>query len=533
MKSAKKIAVFFLLFLFFSCAPVYYAPKQAGPVVRVGILETKSPIAFTAAGNFFIRRQKGPALHFSRGGEWRISVKEDVPAAPVWNIVLLESAQEKKAEQFAEKYTGGPVKVVKVGERLPLALPVGDCRYRVLLDQHFDRYARAVETNDKLRHPGQIIEVPGHAGGRLLLESAAGELKELDPKVRLAGSLLTVKNVSHGRGFHHAHQADRTYQGELELQINAAGGLSLINVLPLEQYLLGVLPGEMSPTFPLEALKAQAVAARTFFLYNFGKKHKNAPYDVCDDVHCQVFIGRGNNDKLIQQAVAETRGLVLAHDEKLCLTPYSAVCGGHTEHAQNVWQGKGEPYLTGIFDSPEIKNADKIFSLSSESNVRDWILSKPNVYCNIEWSGRPKFAEYSEKYFRWSRRVDRQEIERLASRRAGTEIGDLFDIRPVKRGVSGRLSEIQLSARNGTFPVRKELNIRRALSEDILYSACFIIEKEAGVDGLPAAFIFKGAGWGHGVGMCQIGAAMMAVQGANFKKILTFYYQNAVLEKLY
>ncbi|MBN2000501.1 SpoIID/LytB domain-containing protein [candidate division KSB1 bacterium] len=533
MKRTIIIVVLVVVLVLSSCAPVYYTYQKREPVIRVGILESKTGIVFKPQGKFSIHQQDSPVMDFSDNGEWQVKVLDGAPVEPAYGIVLFETHDSEKAENFVREFTEAAVNVVKIGELLPLNIPVGDCLYRVMLEQTFPQQNLAVEFNDGLSYSGRVLQLEGDGGGTLLLVTPDGRQIELERIVRFAGTLFTIKDVSYGEDFHYAGKANRTYQGELEVRLNKEGGVSLINVLPLEKYLLGVLPGEMSVNFPLEALKAQTVAARTFFLHNFSKTHRNDPFDVCDDVHCQVFIGRGENNRHIQQAVEETYGMVLVHQGKLCLTPYSAVCGGHTEHAQNVWSGDGEPYLVGIFDSPRLHEADKVFSLDNEKNARDWILSHPNVYCNIERSGNPEFAMYSKKYFRWSKRVSRGEIERLASQRAGIELGDLYDIIAVKRGVSGRLSEIKFVASNGSFTVKKELNIRRVLSADILYSACFIIEKETDANGLPITFTFKGAGWGHGVGMCQIGAAMMALEEKSYEKILSFYYQNASLKKLY
>ena len=377
------------------------------------------------------------------------------------------------------------------------------------------------------------FQSPDTAGSRspgLILTAPDGETWSCRKGVRLSAEKLTIRDVPAGEGFHWARLESRTYSGVIEFIIRR-NGVTAVNELRLEDYLKGVLPGEMNAAFPLEALKAQAIVARTFCLRHLGRLHREAPFDVCDDVHCQVFTGRGDSEKHAR-AVDETRSLCLTFRDELCETPYSAVCGGHTEAASNAWSGQGYPYLLGRLDAVVPDHLQGALDLSSEEMARRWIRSRPQVNCFVEPEQESGFADYSRKYFRWQHRFTREKLESIIRTRV-EDIGSLLDIVPLRRGVSGRLIEVRLVGTRKAVTVSKELNIRRALSESALYSACFYIEREGAAGQLPRAFTIIGAGWGHGVGMCQIGAGILASRGTDAAEILSFYYPGTEIVDFY
>jgi stage II sporulation protein D len=468
--------IFLPILLLLSCAvPPSFKPPTEALIIRVGLVDGVDEIEFAPAGAFRIyTHDAGTASFPFHEGLWRLSVPSKAPGPQTDGV----------------SPSSGPTV------------------------------------------PRQNDNRPATAGD-VTLSPPAGEQQVFKCPIRLSGCSITLKNVPAGAGYHWAHQEDRSYDGEIEVQYDPESGLRVINVLPLETYLEGVLPGEMSPHFPLEALKAQAIAARTFFLYNFGKIHRQDPYDVCDEVHCQVYVGKNNRSPEVIEAIKSTHGQVLTCNGDLCLTPYSAVCGGHTENAENVWDGDGRPYLQGVYDHPDAEKLARVFDLSKEENVKRWIESKPKVYCNIESAGTPSFAAYSQNYFRWEKRMSRSEIEKNLMAKMHVSVGRLEDIVPVRRGVSGRLIEVRVCGTQDTITVTKELKIRTAFSTDALYSACFIVEKNASADSTDPEYLFKGAGWGHGVGMCQIGAAMLAVQGMSCKDILAHYYKGTQVTGIY
>ena len=530
------------MIIIFSCAGIYYGPavETGGPVVRVGLLEDMESIAFEPQGDFVMAAGNGRVYRLKGGDVWQAKLVNGRPAEQVYRIMLEQSSDLEKAETALHiaQEANRDVELVSTGDVLTLGrrVLIDRQRHRVLLKEAFatERDARlAIGDRPDLGNVEVIAMDDGKPTGEISLESAKGKKIVIQDALRISGALVGLQAVRVGEGFHWSREESRKYSGEIELLVGPTGKLYAVNVLTLSAYLEGVLPGEMMPTFPLEALKAQAVAARTFFLYNFGRRYKDMPFDVTDDVYSQAFVGAGRSNKSIQKAIRETQGQVLTHRGELCSTPYSAVCGGHTENAENVWAGDPIPYLSGVLDDPKSRDLPASLDLSTDAGVRRWIKSVPKVNCNAAEYGTPDYAAYSTKYFRWQQRYTRQELEAIILKKNNRDIGTLLDIVPLSRGVSGRIIEIDIRGTADHFTVRKELNIRRALSETALNSACFVVDKEVGADGLPEAFVISGAGWGHGVGMCQIGAAMMAEQGTGYRKILTHYYRGAQVDKFY
>jgi SpoIID/LytB domain protein len=222
------------------------------------------------------------------------------------------------------------------------------------------------------------------------------------------------------------------------------------------------------------------------------------------------------------------------HGDDICETFYSAVCGGHTENNENVWGGSPRSYLRGIPDLPAGQREHLPGDLGSDKEaLQAWIHSVPPALCNHLSEHAPRATHYTRKYFRWSFTYSRQELEQILVEKLGADIGYLLDIMPLERGVSGRLISVLIVGDEGEVRVKGELNIRRALSPTHLHSACFVVSRQMGWDGLPASFTFEGAGWGHGAGMCQSGAAGMAQEGATAEEILTRYYSSTEVRKIY
>jgi stage II sporulation protein D len=522
------------LFLLFSCAGIRRKPVPSEPVIRVGLYDNREEIRFVPHGELRIITRK-EMFRFDEPGMWHAKLSSSVAPSDIFRILLFESSDREEASEFQQNLVDYPeTELSTIGERL--ATSVDRRRYRVLFKKIFssEQEAEAYLSKTPFARSGTVIrEFPGLNRGEISLTSPSGKELLVDSAFRISCSSVTLQDVPSGVGYHYENTQNRDYRGEIEVRIDGGGGLMAINVLPLELYILGVLPGEMSATFPLEALKAQAIAARTFFMYQFGKVHREDPYDVCDDVHCQHYIGIGEESKNLLEAVAQTRGLVLVYDDQLVSTPYSAICGGHTENAENVWSGSGEPHLKGRFDSEVADQIDDRFDLREDDKTALWVSSRPDVFCNIERQGSPDFAAYSEKYFRWQVKVKRSDLEKNINEKTGKDIGSLVNILPVKRGHSGRLMHVRIEGTDLSIDVKKELEIRRVFSPTALYSACFIVEKIGGNGRLADEFVFKGAGWGHGVGMCQIGAAMMAKGGKSCLEILSFYYRGTQVKRLY
>ncbi len=530
-----------LLFLPAACSHLRYVPPVHDPIIRVGILENQEKIYFEPQGPFRIQAaQDKENASLNEPGQWSAQVAETRPGVKHYRIRLFESASEQQSRSYADrmKARGLQVEIKSFGEALRMAgQTLVDRRYyRVLLTQQFDTQMSAelfFKTSANLTNAQVIEEYDQPAGGVVKLTSPQGRSYLVHDRLRLVGTNISLKNVQVGSGYHWAHLESRSYAGELELAVNAAGLLHVVNVVNLEAYLRGVVAGEMPSTFPPEALKAQAIISRTLFMNNFYRFHRGEDFDVCDDVHCQAYIGVTKQNEPASHAVAATNGLVLTFADRLCTATYSAVCGGHTEDAAEVWEGDSQPYLKGDFDAIESGLSRASLDLSNEEKVRLWITSSPKVYCNIESAGDPSFAAYAKKYFRWETSASRQDLQKWIVEKTGVEIGQLVDIIPKHRGLSGRLSEIHIIGTQDSVTVTRELNIRRTLSASALYSACFVINKENVHNGLADTWRFTGAGWGHGVGLCQVGAAVRSLRGQNVAQILSAYYPGTRLKKMY
>jgi SpoIID/LytB domain protein len=257
-------------------------------------------------------------------------------------------------------------------------------------------------------------------------------------------------------------------------------------------------------------------------------------YDVCADDHCQRYQGV---TKIISDAVAEaiqsTRGVFLVYEDEVCDARYYKACGGLTEEFQNAWENVEIPYLKCISDAP-VEHPPLI----TESDAERWILSSPEAYCNTEDADilrqiLPSFDQETIDFFRWEVRYGREELERLLKKESGMDFGTLQDLVPIERGPSGRMVRLKIVGSLHTVVVGKDLEIRRWLSPSHLYSSAFVVQTERGSDGVPTSFVLRGAGWGHGVGLCQIGAAVMAVKGFSADSILKHYFRGAEIQKLY
>ena len=540
LRSASVVTILFWLLLL-ACARMRYTPPVHEPIIRVGILEQQESIHFEPQGPFQIQAQDSKEnLKLNEPGLWTVRAVEPRPGQKHYLILLFESASEQKSRDQLERFKnrGVQAELKPFGEVLRAGTQalVDRRYYRVVLARQFDTMVDAelyLKTASNLANGKIIEEYDVQPGGVLVFRSPTGQEYRIHDRLRLLGSRITLKNVNVGSGYHWAHQESRSYAGELELAVDKTGKANVVNVVSLEAYLNGVVAGEMAPSFPPEALKAQAIVSRTLFLNNFYRFHRGADFDVCDEVHCQVYVGVTKQNESTSAAVNATRGQVLTYGDILCTASYSAVCGGHTEDASEVWEGDGQPYLQGEFDATEAGISSQAFDLKQEENVRLWIQSNPKVYCNLETAGQPSFAGYAAKYFRWQTRARRVDLEKWITEKTGTDIGTLIDIVPVRRGSSGRLSEIRLVGSRDSVTVTRELNIRRTLSETALYSACFVIDKEELANGVADSYVFSGAGWGHGVGMCQIGASVRALRGQNVGQILAAYYRGTRIKKMY
>ncbi len=357
--------------------------------------------------------------------------------------------------------------------------------------------------------------------GRVLLEEGELPLRiELPP-----GARAMAREVEVGLGFHWQHQRDLEYSGGLLIWCDPAGLLGVANDMDIDLYLASVNSSEMTADCPPALLRAQTIAARSTILATRGRHHAGEPFDICADDHCQCFRGVGTIMKDSLQAARDTSGVVLAWNGLVCDARYSKSCGGIVEAYENVWENQPIPYMSALCDTRDEREGRQPQPRSEQEWIA-WIDQDEDAWCNTDRWELPPGLSYSDGYYRWQVRHSRTELAAIIRRKTGHSFHVLEDLVPVSRGASGRLIELELVTDKGCFRLGKELAIRLALSESCLFSAAIYFEW------VEEDVVIHGKGWGHGVGMCQLGAARMATEGRDHDAILQHYYPGTRLIKL-
>ncbi|VBB47583.1 SpoIID/LytB domain protein [uncultured Paludibacter sp.] len=379
--------------------------------------------------------------------------------------------------------------------------------------------------------------------------------------------VFELTDVTIGINFHWERKENQRFNGALKIIVEDEK-LTAINVISIEDYLTSVISSEMSATASLELLKAHAVISRSWLLakktdesngiYNqsssvnviqtnegtnneeyirWWDREDHIHFDVCADDHCQRYQGitRASTEK-VKQAVEETRGEVLTFNNKICDARFSKCCGGVFEEFQYCWDETVHPYLRKERDS---KKDFIVPELRFEDESQRWIRTSPEAFCNTK--NKKVLAQVLNNYdqettdfYRWKVEYSQDEISELILRRSGVDYGEILDLLPIQRGTSGRLVKLKIVGTKRTRTIGKELEIRRTLSNSHLYSSAFVVDKEYTDNTVvPAKFILIGSGWGHGVGLCQIGAAVMGDEGYSYNQILLHYYIGAQIDRLY
>lgn len=398
------------------------------------------------------------------------------------------------------------------------------------------------------RAAGEAVAFNGPSGGTI----ACG------PVIRLKaqeGSTFTLSSVTIGDRFHWEKNEDQTFRGDLTLRSRGDGTLTVINEIPLEDYLSSVIASEMSDSAPLEYLKAHAILSRSWLLAALEKERSHRQrqeartdgafirwydredhdlFDVCADDHCQRYrgIGRMSTGKALR-AVEETAGLCLTFNGGICDARYSKACGGLTEDFGTAWEDREIPYLKSVSDAPVPHRA-----IGTEEDAAGWVLSDPEAYCNTRDEGLLSRIlagpdRETRDFFRWTVEYDAAELADILQKKSGLDLGALLSMTPLRRGPSGRISSLKITGSRGSVVVGKELEIRRWLSRSHLLSSAFIVRQKKNTRGATEGFVLHGAGWGHGVGLCQIGAAVMAERGLSSAFILKHYFRGALIEKIF
>lgn len=375
-------------------------------------------------------------------------------------------------------------------------------------------------------------------------------------------SFFELQDVTIGINFHWERKEVQRFKGELKIIVED-DKLTAINIISIEDYLTSVISSEMSVTASLELLKAHAVISRSWLLNKLRvengelrvtvqpdnaahsqlikwydhEAHKN--FDVCADDHCQRYQGitRTSTSRAIE-AVSATRGEALMYEGKICDARFSKCCGGAFEEFQNCWENVRHPYLIGQRDS---QTTNKLPDLTIEAEADKWIRTSPVAFCNTQDKKilsqvLNNYDQETADFYRWKVSYSQEELSELIHKRSGIDFGKIIDLIPVERGTSGRLVRLKIVGTLRTLTIGKELEIRRTLSNSHLYSSAFVVDKEYKEEEeqkIPSRFILTGAGWGHGVGLCQIGAAVMGEKGYKYEEILSHYYPGSMIERQY
>ncbi|MDR1757144.1 MAG: SpoIID/LytB domain-containing protein [Culturomica sp.] len=382
------------------------------------------------------------------------------------------------------------------------------------------------------------------------------EFVPLEPEV----AEFELADVTIGIDFHWERKENQRFRGTLRL-IEENGKITAVNLLPLEEYLLSVISSEMNATSSEELLKAHAVISRSWLVAQQQKSRElkgqrtayrslfrneqeyirwfdredHLHYDVCADDHCQRYQGiQKATTRPVYNAVQATRGEVLIYKERICDARFSKCCGGVSESFENVWEPAPHPYLKPICDAPDpALPAD----LTVEANSLRWIQSRPEVFCHTQdvdvlSEVLNDYDRETPDFFRWEVCYGREELSALLRERLEVDFGEVTGLIPLERGASGRIIRLRIEGTKRSLVIGKELLIRKALSRSHLYSSAFVVEKITG-NGILQGFRLRGAGWGHGVGLCQIGAAVMSSRGYSYREILAHYFPGSRIEKQY
>jgi len=398
--------------------------------------------------------------------------------------------------------------------------------------------------------------------GQILWDSAA--YQELCFTPQNDDISFTLEDVTIGVDFHWERKEAQTFLGKLRFVVDG-DKLWAINELPVERYLASVISSEMSATSSLELLKAHAVISRSWLLVQMrrrkaiemGIQTASAPvkvsdeegvvwydsdahtlFDVCADDHCQRYQGITKaTSPHVEEAIKATRGQLLMNGKEICDARFSKCCGGVSEEYEYCWDNTHKPYLLSVVDNAPLGTAPAI-DLTDEKTAQEWILSSPEAFCNTKDAAvlgqvLNNYDQETQDFYRWTVDFKQSELAELIRRKSGLDFGEIIDLQPLERGKSGRITRLRIVGTKLTRIIGKELEIRRTLSESHLYSSAFVVERNEIVNDIPQHFRLVGAGWGHGVGLCQIGAAVMGEKGYQYDEILHHYYQTAAIEAQY
>lgn len=497
------------------------------PIVNVLIMEDAGTIKFSSEGPIEFKPDDGSSVRVERPHVTCTATLQHGKAARVryWPSLERITARDLEAVRVARsrwETRGFAVRSFELGSVFGFYGRVLDNRVQVLVED------RSFETMEEARQRGAVITGENADVFEEMVERPDGVInivcEGVSAEMMFSGMVeagaengrLKVYKVEFGRGFPWHSYEDRTYRGSLIFTPDRRGRLAVVNSVDAETMLEGLVPSEIYVDAPFEALKAQAVVARGELFAKLGQRHTADPYMICGDVHCQVYRGTVKENARTSRAVRSTRGEMVFIKDTLVDSVYSASCGGHTEDGKAVWQTAGHDYLKGVPDGPA--GVRPYTSNVNEESVAAFIDHPPaGLYCGSSRFGRDAF--------RWKKTVTKTEIRRGVLEQTGKDIGEVEGLKVLERGVSGRITRLEVLGSKGVVELSPELKIRKALGS--LKSSLFVFTNDR------EGFTFRGAGFGHGVGLCQNGAVGMAEAGATYREIISHYFSGSEVVKIY
>jgi stage II sporulation protein D len=519
---------------------------EGEPIISVGIMEGQGEIRLGAEGPTRLMFEEAglPKTVYAPPGR-RFTFRPLAARPPrlrFWAVVEtlpyadVEGARSVEARWVAE---GHSARVFEVGTIVALRGNVLDTRERRVGVGGFATLAEAEALASRLFERRKLLA----SIHQELVEPPAGVIGVFDEQNRrlhrvdsalffgtVEGGQLEVEDVEHSRGYANHGRERRRFWGHLYLTIDRHGRLSLVNSVGAEKLLQGLVPAEIFATAPLEALKSQAVTARGEIFSKLGHRHFGEPYHLCSEQHCQVYAGAGVERPAPTQAVLDTRGLLAFRPAQHADAPrvlvdsvYSSTCGGFSEANEVAWDQAPSESLRSRLDGAPGDPALLRFAggLQDEANLRAWLSSVPPVEC-----ARSTFVRADK--LRWTRTLSGKKLDDLV---AGLGVGHVRELRVLGRGKGGRVTGVRVVGSAGKAEVLRELPVRRLFGN--LNSGMFVIDEQRDPSGELLSVTFVGGGWGHGVGMCQVGAIGRAQRGQTFREILAHYYDGAVVDRIY
>ena len=508
------------------------------PLVTIGLMEERPWVEISSKQGLIIEGKQHidgqivtKTIRTLPGEKWRFKVAQFIPGkVSYWCAVeSVGFSQKEKLKKAVELWkTRSPeVQVFEVGSVFGIQGHVIDNRTYILGIKSFederqaDAFAQEIFTKF-----GTKTFVHAHLDTR-----PSGTIEIIDPSGTVVETMLelvtispmnetiTVHNVEFAKGYRWHGFEDRQYAGQILVTMHRRTGLVVINKVPVDRLLEGLVPAEIFPEAPMDALKAQSVVARGEVFAKIGTRHFLDPYLLCAATHCQVYSGIRAENSRTSRAVRSCTGelLFLGHD--LVDSVYSACCGGHTEDNDTVWSHPPSMALRGRPDLPDEQCAKS----QDVSNIMDkWLDSKPDAFCRISSFSRPEL-------FRWEKDIPSEKMDKLVAK--VKPIGHVVSIQVLGRGVSGRVKVVRIVGTDGDLVVQREWPVRQLFG--LIKSGMFVVTPLTDDQQMVVGFHFKGGGWGHGVGLCQIGATGMAEQGYDYRQILAHYYGGAKVFRLY